>query len=182
MKDMNIHQFNNYFKNDSFKSISRLEEIQLTPKLRTSMLDLILRCPVPNSSRFGLTFSELGLFNKSDFISTLKNLKDILKIKLIDQYYWEDIFLQDDWFEMFKVMKEKNKSFVYMYKSGPHLETLFSSLRNAIAHGQFIIENNFITLWNISKQNNIKALIHIKTSMFKEIVEILNRAYVSNQN
>lgn len=176
MNELNYFRFENFMKDKSSNFIADLENRPLSPKLRSAMLDLIIKCPASGSSKMGVSFSQLGLFSKTDFIQKLHEIHSILSIKYINQYIWQDVYLQDEWFEVYKELSQR-KSFVYMFKARPHLETFYLSMRNAIAHGQFIIENQFLTMWTLSNQNKIKSLIHIKSNMFIKIVNILNNAY-----
>jgi hypothetical protein len=66
-----------------------------------------------------------------------------------------------------------------MYRQAPHLETFYTTIRNAIAHGHFFIKNNFITLWNVSNKNQIKGLMHMNISRFNRLIKSLNNLYES---
>lgn len=145
------------------------------------MINLLLKCPNEKSSKLSYTFEELGLFEKSDFINRIDKVQDLLKIP-ISNYIWKDLVLQDEWFERFITSIEKSKSFVYMYKSGKHLETLFIKLRNAVAHGQYYLKENRIVLWNSSTKDNITALFHMRINQFVSIVNILEIAYETRNN
>lgn len=176
MNELNYFQFDNFIKHKAIIFNYDFENFPMSSSLKNAMLSLILRCP-SGTSKLGVSFSELGLFSKTDFIEKIREVRKLLNIKLYDQYIWQDVYLQDEWFDLFKQFSSKNKSFIYMHKLKPHLETIFVSMRNAIAHGQFIIENRNITMWTVTKQKKIKSLMYMKTSRFIKIVEILNIAY-----
>lgn len=166
MKDLNIYQFENYIKPMVEEFSNTIQAKPIPTKITKSLLLIMLRCPGSKVSKLGITFAEMGIITKQDFIIQLSEIKKITRVKTIDQYIWSDVFLQDEWFEVFKQMYSNRKPFIYLHKSGPHLETLFTSLRNSIAHGRFVIKDGFITLWNISRNNNIKALLHMRISSF----------------
>jgi hypothetical protein len=173
MKDISIHQLYNFFETDLtiFKRDFSLEN--LPSAIRNSMLIYLLNCPSPDASELGKSFDVLGIKSKQEYIARINDIQHLLKIKKLNQYVWKDLFLQDEWFEEFKKSYIGKKSFVYMYKSNPHLETFYTSVRNALAHGRFFINDGFITLWNVSKYKNIKALLHMRVRAFNQIASLL---------
>lgn len=180
MNDVHINKFREFIKNEYLEFRKDIHYQGLSSNLSKAMINLLLKCPNEKSSKLSFSFEELGLFEKSDFINRIDRVHGLLKIP-ISNYIWKDLVLQDEWFERFIVSIEKSKSFVYMYKSGKHLETLFIKLRNAIAHGQYYIKGNRIILWNSSTKDNITALFHMRINQFVTIVKILEDAY-ENKN
>lgn len=181
MSDLNINKFREFMKEDYLKFRKEIHYQGLSRNLSKAMINLLLKCPNEKSSKLSYTFEELGLFEKSDFINRIDKVNDLLKIP-ISNYIWKDLVLQDEWFERFITSIEKSKSFVYMYKSGKHLETLFIKLRNAVAHGQYYLKENRIVLWNSSTKDNITALFHMRINQFVSIVNILEIAYETRNN
>jgi hypothetical protein len=179
MKDLNINQFYNLVKEDynSFKKI--IYNNGLTSKTKNLMFDLVTKCPNQKASELSKTFSELGINSKQEFILILDQIRQILKVSFGDRYIWKDIILQDEWFYKFQKQVDSKRSFVYMYRQAPHLETFYTTIRNAIAHGHFFIKDNFITLWNVSNKNQIKGLMHMNISRFNRLIKSLNNLYES---
>jgi len=179
MKDLNINQFYNMINDDyiTFKKI--IYNNELTSKTKNLMFDLITKCPNQKASELSKTFSELGINSKQDFIVMLDQIRGILRVSSSDMYIWKDVILQDEWFYRFQKQVDSRRSFVYMYRQAPHLETFYTTMRNAIAHGHFFIKDNFITLWNVRNKNQIKGLMHMNISRFNRIVKDLNELYES---
>jgi hypothetical protein len=69
----------------------------------------------------------------------LDEIRRILKVSSSDRYFWKDVILQDEWFYRFQKQVESRRSFVYMYRQALHLETFYTTIRNAIDHGHFFI-------------------------------------------
>lgn len=178
---MNFFRFRDYIIRDYQQFKDHALNNRFTNHLSKAIFQLLLKCPNEKSSKLSYSFEELGLFEKSDFINRIDRVHAILKIQ-ISNYIWKDLVLQDEWFERFILSIEKSKSFVYMYKSGKHLETLFIKLRNAVAHGQYYVKGNRIILWNSSTKDNITALFHMRTHQLVSIVKILEDAYENRNN
>jgi hypothetical protein len=180
VKDLNAHQFYNYIHDDYQKFKKEIYKSSLTSKTKTLMFDVLVKCPNQSASQMSKTFHELGLHSKQDFVLKIDEIRDLLKLSTDKNYIWKDLVLQDEWFIRFKTQVEHRRSFVYMYRQAPHLETIYLTIRNAIAHGRFYIKDNFITLWNVRNQTEIKGLMHMNISKFNKIIQILNRMYESS--
>ncbi len=179
MKDLNINQFYNMINDDYIVFKRIIYNNELTSKTKNLMFDLVTKCPNQKASELSKTFSELGINSKQDFILMLDQIRKILRVSSSDVYIWKDVILQDEWFYRFHKQVDSRRSFVYMYRQAPHLETFYTTIRNAIAHGHFFIKNNFITLWNVRNKNQIKGLMHMNISRFNRIVKDLNELYES---
>lgn len=177
MKDLIYHQFYNFIKDDYLEFKSSFNNNQYKDRLKSMMFDLVTKCPNQNASELSKSFQELGLIKKQDFVQLIDEIRKLLKITAIENYVWKDIYFQDDWFYKFKSSCTNGKSYVYLYRQMPHLETFFVTLRNAIAHGHFYIKENHIIMWNLNNRKLIKGLIYMKLNQLNKIVKLLNDLY-----
>ena len=181
MHEVHFDELSQYISTDYLKFRENVHTELIPRNVSKAILNLLLKCPNEKSSKLSYSFHELDLFEKTDFIGLVDKAQSILKVK-ISNYIRTDVVLQDEWFNRFMISIEKSNSFVYMYKSGNHLESLFIKLRNAVAHGQYYIVGRRIILWNSSTKQNITALFHMSTNQFVSIVKILENAYDSKNN
>ena len=144
----------------------------LKPSLQKAFLKLVLNCPSEGSSHLAKDFKSLGILSRLEFEREIIELQDILNTKS-SNYISRATLIDEQWFERFNECFKKNKPFVYIRKEANHLDTLYKKIRNSIAHGRFFIHDNFITMWNVSSQDNITALLNIRLSSLKKIADRL---------
>ena len=181
MYEIRFEEFNQYISTNYLEFRENVHTELIPRSVSKAILNLLLKCPNEKSSKLSYSFHELGLFEKTDFIGLVDRVQGILKVQ-ISNYIRTDVVLQEEWFNRFMTSIDKSTSFVYMYKSGNHLESFFIKLRNAVAHGQYYIVGRRIILWNSSTKQNITALFNMSTNQFVSIVKILEDAYDSKNN
>ena len=129
---------------------------------KDSFFNLIFCSPVESTdvSHYGLKFSKITSINRKSrdiFFKEIMDEMEVDSVNLFNVYHSEpdkngNIKERTD---LRQKLFHEETSFIYLYTGSSQCEiALFSSIRNALAHGNVFVHNNFLYLYSVSSQNN----------------------------
>lgn len=123
----------------------------------------VVNSPSDKQSYVGNKYKDYGLSGYK-LTKLLNNIKGKFKNCDIQYNYLTELFDKANFKMIMDHFSSKSYTQIVIFRGerGRQTKNLFEYLRNALAHGNFIISTTYIRIWNLSLKKNLNMYIFIK--------------------
>ncbi len=151
---------NKYTKNYSKKD---------TDKIKNLLYNYVLNNPCKDGSKQSKKFKDYGLCNKHDYSKVLKSIRELVNVE--NYMFIKTGHIEQELIEKFdNCIKNSSKMIIFKNNGIGQLDSLFYRIRNAFAHGNFIINKKMYIMWNEQKEK----IYSICILSYEDLIAILD--------
>jgi hypothetical protein len=171
---MNTEIFLQEIKDDIFKFRNDFNILELSGDNDKYFKKYIFNCPSKDVSKLSRNFAYYGISKANGFKKFIREIQKILDVKSIN-YIWSKEHIESEIYNNFIKSYRNKESFVFLYKENrrDHLDTFFKKIRNGLVHGTFMINRDFILIYNVNSNNKVTAVFFLSIQNFYLIFNTL---------